>query len=96
MEYIRLLFEANSKTQINPLMPDVEYTPHENTLRKRNHKWVKLKMIRGALAKSHFHFGLKQGLNKFTLIQQLFIIFKEKHHSRVFGLENSGLQIINA
>jgi len=27
-------------------VPDVEYTPHENTfpaLRKRNHKWVKLK-----------------------------------------------------
>jgi len=28
-------------------MPDVEYTPHENTLRKRNHKWVKLKSYKG-------------------------------------------------
>jgi len=28
-------------------VPDVEYTPHKTFLRKRNHKWVKLKSYKG-------------------------------------------------
>jgi len=41
-------------------VPDVEYTPHENTfLRKRNHKWVTLKSDMGRRSRKMRRAGMK-------------------------------------
>jgi len=88
-------------------VPDVEYTPHENTvlhLGKRNHKWMKLrKVIRDGEAGmrsarwhkvtfTHFHFG--KGLGKEIFAdQQIPKFYSIWRKDRIMNLVSEGKNI---